>query len=138
MPQSTKAQATKLRQLVALISQSAEAIIAHWEDGTAGAQIVEDVQLPSHGMFEAQRTLVAALGSVEELVGDPSVRLIGFAMQAFESRCLHVAVEHHVPDLLARHGGIGLHITQIAKHVGAEKEKLGTCTCTFLPSTYDT
>lgn len=125
MSESTKVRIAKLRQLVALIGQTAASAIDHWETGTDGAEIVEDVQLPSHGMFEAQRTLIAALGSVEELVGDPSTRLLGFAMQAFESRALHVAVEHRVADLLDKHGGEGLHITQIARHVGADQDKLG-------------
>jgi hypothetical protein len=121
-----KTDIAKLRKLVSLISETSEAVISNWEKGTAQAETIEDVQLPSHGHFNAQRTLLAALGSVEELVGDPSTRLIGFAMQYLESRALQIAAEHRLPDILQQHGSKGLDVAEVAERIRVDKDKLGT------------
>ncbi|KAL7621041.1 hypothetical protein AAE478_008353 [Parahypoxylon ruwenzoriense] len=117
-------QIAKLRQIVALITQASETIITEWENNTAAAESLQGVQLPSHSFFNAQRTLLAAAGSVEELVSDPSTRLLSLSTQYFESRALHIAAEHRVPDILHNHSDQGVHVSVIAKKIGIEEQKL--------------
>jgi hypothetical protein len=116
----------KLRKLVSLITQASDAVIAEWERDTAtDDETPGSAQLPSHALFNAQRTLQAAAGSIEELVSDPSTRLLSLSTQYFESRALHIAAEHRVPDILERfrHDG-GAHVSFIAKETGIEEQKL--------------
>ncbi|KAI0966730.1 S-adenosyl-L-methionine-dependent methyltransferase [Xylaria arbuscula] len=75
-------------------------------------------------MFNAQRTLIAALGSVEELVSDPSMRLLSLSTQYFESRALHIAAEHRVPDIIDKRGNAGLNVSVISEETGIEERKL--------------
>ncbi|KAI1823254.1 S-adenosyl-L-methionine-dependent methyltransferase [Xylaria intraflava] len=121
---SRAADIEKLRKIVSLVTQASEAVIAEWENGTATEETSEGVQLPSHAVFNAQRTLSAAAGSVEELVSDPSTRLVTFSTQFFESRALHIVAEHRIPDILDRHGHGGAHVSVVAKEVGIEEKKL--------------
>ncbi|RYP34683.1 hypothetical protein DL766_002874 [Monosporascus sp. MC13-8B] len=127
-----EAQITKLRQVVSLITQAAETAIAEWENGTAAAESLEGVELPSRPFFKAQRTLLAAAGSIEELVSNPATRLLSLSMQYFESRALHVAAEHRVPDILRAYPDGGLHVSLIAEQTGIEEQKLSRilrCLC---------
>ncbi|KAI5925278.1 S-adenosyl-L-methionine-dependent methyltransferase [Camillea tinctor] len=119
-----KADVAKLLELVSLVNKASEAVISCWENGNSTAETVEGVQLPSHDLFNAQRTILAALGSIEELVSDPSHRLLGFAMQYVESRALQVAAEHRLADMLQQYEGTGLHIAQISQKSGIDQDKL--------------
>ncbi|KAI1373457.1 S-adenosyl-L-methionine-dependent methyltransferase [Hypoxylon crocopeplum] len=124
---SHSAQITKLRRIVSLITQASETVIAEWENnsGTAEApEAPEGVQLPNHSLFNAQRTLLAAAGSIEELISDPAIRLLSLSSQYFESRALHIAAEHHVTDILHGHNDAGVHVSVIAKKIGIEERKL--------------
>ncbi|KAK6532661.1 hypothetical protein TWF281_006840 [Arthrobotrys megalospora] len=90
--------------------------------------------LPSHALFEAQRTLLSAAGMITELVGDPSVRVMEVALQHYESRSLHIAASLHIPDILAEHGDAGCDIKSLAARVGIESRKLSRimrCLCSI-------
>lgn len=117
-------QISNLRRVVALVNQASETIIAEWENNTATAESLEGVQLPSRPFFNAQRILLAAAGSIEELISNPSTRLISLSMQYFESRALHIVAEHRVPDILQAYSGDGVHVGLIAEKTGIEEQKL--------------
>ncbi|KAJ6006497.1 hypothetical protein N7451_004441 [Penicillium sp. IBT 35674x] len=89
-------------------------------ESSGGSKITQ--VLPSHELFNAQRTIAAALGKLAELVSEVSVRILEVATQLQESRALYIAAERRVPDTLAPHdeqGGLsvtGLSETAKTKH----------------------
>lgn len=121
---SHSAQITKLRSIVSLITKASETLIAEWENNPATAKAPDGVQLPSHSSFDAQRTLLAAAGSIEELVSDPAIRLLSLSSQYFESRALHIAAEHRIADVLHGHEDVGVNVDDIARKIGIEGQKL--------------
>ncbi|XXH01906.1 hypothetical protein Hte_008268 [Hypoxylon texense] len=121
---SHSSQIEKLRKIVSLITEASETVIAEWESNPGTVEAPEGVQLPSRSLFNAQRILFAAAGSIEELVGDPAMRLISLSSQFFESRALHIAAEHHVADILHGHDDAGVHAGVIAKKIGIDEQKL--------------
>ncbi|KAF3901332.1 O-demethylpuromycin-O-methyltransferase [Dactylellina cionopaga] len=97
---------------------------------------VKDVEgsLPSHAVFEAQKTLLSAAGMITELVSDPSGRVIEVALQHYESRSMHIAASLHIPEILAEHGDAGCDIKILATRVGIESRKLSRvmrCLCSI-------
>ncbi|RYP31586.1 hypothetical protein DL767_005695 [Monosporascus sp. MG133] len=115
----------KLRQLASLVTSATEAVIAEWTEGeTTPPDTIDGIQLPSHRLYGAQRILAAAAGSIEELVCDPSLRLLNFSTQYVESRALHIAAEHRIADLLEDARDSELHVQELAKTIGIETEKL--------------
>ncbi|EWC44896.1 hypothetical protein DRE_00955 [Drechslerella stenobrocha 248] len=88
--------------------------------------------LPSHALFEAQKTLLSAAGMITELVSDPSGRVIEVALQHYESRSMHIAASLRIPEILAEHGNAGCGIDTLATRVGIESRKLSRvmrCLC---------
>lgn len=128
------ADAKKLRQLAIMIQEATETVIGEWSSKSKTTQttaastsgtVKDELNIPSHKLYQAQRVLAAAAGSIEELVSDPSLRLVGFSSQYWESRALHVAAEHRLADLIEAGGGSsGVHVKELAKEVGIEEKKL--------------
>ncbi|KAK6336861.1 hypothetical protein TWF718_009650 [Orbilia javanica] len=90
--------------------------------------------LPSHALFEAQRTLLSAAGMITELVGDPSGRIMEVALQHYESRSVHIAASLRIPDILAENGDAGCDVKELAVRVGIESRKLSRimrCLCSI-------
>lgn len=123
--------AHQLLQLADITRNSINQIIAEWaklpssspkEDNGADES---EKTLPSHELFEAQRTLIAATGKLTELVSDPSSRLLEVSSQYNEARCLHIAAVLKIPDFLSESGNKGVSLEDVAKKVGIEKRKLG-------------
>ncbi|KAF3317545.1 hypothetical protein TWF173_010313 [Orbilia oligospora] len=97
---------------------------------------VENVEgsLPSHALFEAQRTLLSAAGMITELVSDPSGRILEVSLQHYESRSMHIVASLRIPDILAENGDTGCDITSLAARVGIEPRKLSRimrCLCSI-------
>ncbi|KAI2625786.1 putative O-methyltransferase [Hypoxylon sp. NC1633] len=124
--QDVSSRATALRQIVKLIQDSSETLISQWENPGPDAVPASDTSfaIPSHEAYDAQRTIIAALGSVEELVAEPHLRLVDFAELYFEVRALHVAIEHDIAIQLAKGGAGGVSVEDLAKATGLEKGKL--------------
>ncbi|KAM0811989.1 putative O-methyltransferase domain-containing protein [Seiridium cardinale] len=116
----------KLRQVAKLVEYAVETVIAQWSKGDAQkVDSVDGVEIPCHDLYNAQRTLAAAAGTIEELVCDPSLRILAFSTQYYESRALHIAAEHRVADLLdAGDHEKGVHVTEIGKRVSIQSDKL--------------
>ncbi|RYP08191.1 hypothetical protein DL764_002051 [Monosporascus ibericus] len=69
----------KLGQLASLVTSATETVIAEWTDGeTTPPDTIDGIQQPINRLYEAQRMLAAAASSIEELVCDPSLRLLNF------------------------------------------------------------
>ncbi|KAI0541762.1 S-adenosyl-L-methionine-dependent methyltransferase [Xylaria digitata] len=116
------AKAEKLRQTVQLIAAASETIIDGWKrEAEGGLDTIDGIQLPTHAVYNAQRVLAAAAGSIEEIVCDPSLRILGFSSQYLESRALHIAAEHRIADVLDKQS---LHTSDIAQRIGIETGKL--------------
>lgn len=79
--------------------------------------------------FNAQRALLAAAGTLTELVSKPENRLLEVSSQYFEARALHIAADARIPDIIADGGGGGVAIDVLAAKVGIEPRKL----CKLLP-----
>ncbi|KAI1466076.1 putative O-methyltransferase [Daldinia caldariorum] len=119
--------ATALRQLVKLIQGASETLIAEWEKPAPDAIPASETTfaIPGRKAYDAQRTIIAALGSIEELVAEPHLRIVDFVELYFEIRALHVAVEHNIAALLDKGGADGVPVEDLAKSTGLEKNKLG-------------
>lgn len=114
-------EAKQLLQLLDITNKAVHTIVAEWEKLPSTSQ---NTDLPSHELFEARRTVIAATGKLVELVASPSERLIEVTSQYNESRCLHVVAVLRIPDLLAKGGETGVAIDKIAADVGIETRKL--------------
>lgn len=80
--------------------------------------------LPDRELFDHQRTLLAAAGTLTELVSEPQDRLLEVSSQYFEARALHIAADARIPNILAKYGDRGLAIDALASEVGIESRKL--------------
>lgn len=124
----TLADAAQLLQLSELISTNIRSVIDAWakesqsedSNGPDGSPHI----LPSHQLHQAQRTLLAAVGTLTELVSEPSVRVIEVACQYWESRALSIAAERRIPDFLAQAGAKGLTVEELGDATGIEPLKL--------------
>lgn len=124
LPKSV-ADAEKLLALSELISTNAKIIINEWAENPVEIPATKDgVSLPSYTIYQAQRTIVSAAGMLKEVVCEPQTQLIEVACQYFESRALHIAAEHRIPDLLVGHDKDGLSVVEIGKKIGIEPKKL--------------
>ncbi|KAI0833157.1 putative O-methyltransferase [Hypoxylon sp. FL0890] len=123
----TSSRATALRQVVKLVQDASETLISEWEHPASDAVPASETSfaIPGRKAYDAQRTIIAALGSIEELVAEPHLRLVDFAELYFEVRALHVATEHDIAILLAEGGEDGVSVEDLAKKSGLEQNKLG-------------
>ncbi|KAJ3497719.1 hypothetical protein NLG97_g1692 [Lecanicillium saksenae] len=90
--------------------------------------------LPEKELFDHQRTLLAAAGTLTELVSEPQDRLLEVSSQYFEARALHIAADARISNILAKYGHRGLHIAALAREVGIESRKLSRllrCLCSI-------
>ena len=102
--------ATALQQLVKLVQDASETLIAEWKNPAPDAIPASETTfaIPGRKAYDAQRTVIAALGSIEELVAEPHLRIVDFVELYFEVRALHVAVEHNIAALLDKGGADGV------------------------------
>jgi hypothetical protein len=121
----------RLLNLVELINNSAKTIINEWADAPdSDSSEVRSGLLDSRDCYNAQRTILGAAGMLTEVVGEPNNRLLEVSSQYFESRALHIAAEHRIPDILAGHDEEGVSVGDIGAKIGIESLKL----CKFLNS----
>ncbi|KAK1143900.1 hypothetical protein N8T08_006015 [Aspergillus melleus] len=122
-------QALNVEQLVdvgLLIQSSIQAIVDVSKERSLASNTT-----PPWDFYEAQRTIISATGALLELVSDPSMRLMEYSGQYWESRALAIAVAKRVPDLLAA-ADEGVPLGEIATKTGVETGKLGRvlrCLC---------
>jgi hypothetical protein len=119
--------AAQLLQTADIISNTVQAIIAEWSaevKASKGSRKQNAPTLPSRELFDAQRTILAAVGKLTELVSDPSARILEVATQFQESRSLYIAAERRIPDILAAGDGGGVHVDQISQKARIEPRKL--------------
>lgn len=128
-PKSVK-DASQLLQLIDLLSTTGRQIIDEWSKESERPDMIVPI-LPSRELHEMQRTVLAAAGSLIEMVSEPSSRLVEVSLQYFEARALHIAAERRIPDLLSsaharrdRGHGAGLSIKEISNATGIESFKL--------------
>ena len=121
----------QLLQTTELLSRAVQAIVTEWSKEVeplgeqAGGHVRERSILPSHELYDAQRTILAATGKLTELVSEPSVRILEVATQFQESRALYIAAERRIPDILeakAKTGGTP--IAEISEKAKIESRKL--------------
>lgn len=113
----------KLLQLSSLIQTSIQDFIAQRQISNADPGRQEG-SLPSKALFDAQRTLLAAAGTLTELVSEPQSRLIEIGSQYWEARALHIVVDKRVADLLSQNEGGSMDIKALGEKVGIEHRKL--------------
>ncbi len=122
--------AQQTRDILNLLSANVERLASDWESTPNGDSVdttSEDVGLPvSHAEYDAVKTILAALGSLESLVLNPHMRLSTLSMSYTTARALHIAAEHNIAELLAQHEDDGVPAAQLAKSTGIEEAKLCT------------
>ena len=128
---SHPSRASKLLSLVDLINKASQTILREWEKEEPlpldASRTGYDPPLPTWELYNAQRTIVSACGAFAALVQNPQLRLLEISAGFFESRALHIAVEHRIPDILARTGlkEGGAHIEDLSTEIGIDPLKLG-------------
>ncbi|KAI2622395.1 S-adenosyl-L-methionine-dependent methyltransferase [Hypoxylon sp. NC1633] len=124
----TPEEADKLLKLSDQLREAALTVKEEWakEDFSKGPVESEDTArlLPSHRLWEAEKTIEAISGSLVELVSEPYQRVQQILTLFIESRALFIAAERDIPDLLAEAGNKGLKIEVIAKKTNIEAKKL--------------
>ncbi|XP_014558343.1 hypothetical protein COCVIDRAFT_94784 [Bipolaris victoriae FI3] len=117
---------TKLMQLEALLHSALATL------GESSGNYKDS--LPPRALFDAQRTILAAVGMITELVSTPSMRLLEVSMQYFEARALHIAAEKRIPDMLAGCDENGIAVKELAEQAGCDALKLSRvmrCLCSI-------
>ncbi|KAK2743445.1 hypothetical protein FQN57_004910 [Myotisia sp. PD_48] len=110
-----------------LIQNCIQTVVKEWTTSPD----VSDSSLQSWDLFEAQRSLISATGVLVELISNPSMRLMEFCGQYWESRALGIVVAKRIPDILASRSD-GVHLREISRRTGLEQGKLGRimrCLC---------
>lgn len=126
----TVSEQEKLIQLGKLINDNIRIVTEEWEKERNATPAASDVIvdspkiLPSRRLHEAQRTILAASGSLTELVSEPCNRLQEFISQFWESRALGIAAERRIPDLFHEAGEKGLDIQTLSSKTSIEAAKL--------------
>lgn len=132
-------EAVKLLQLSDLLRESSQTIIEEWSKESFESapkdvpkenglnQNTRDTSriLPSRKLHEAQRAALSIPGVLTELVSEPCSRIQEVSSQYWESRCLYLAAERRITDLL--HASREMDVSEIASKTGIEPSKL----CTF-------
>ncbi|KAK7745653.1 hypothetical protein SLS62_009694 [Diatrype stigma] len=106
-------------------------VVSKTDPGRRGG---EEGTLPSKALLDAQRTLLAAAGTLTELVSEPQSRLVEVGAQYWESRALHIVVDKRVPDLLSQGENGSMHIKALGDKIGIEHRKLSRlmrCLCSI-------
>ncbi|KAF4211554.1 hypothetical protein CNMCM5878_002502 [Aspergillus fumigatiaffinis] len=88
-----------------------------------------DDSIPPWPTYEAQRNIISATGVLIELISDPSMRLMEYSGQYWESRALAIAVAKRIPDLL---NPKPLPLQELSAITGIESRKLARvlrCLC---------
>lgn len=118
----------KLTQLGDLLNESIKIVTDEWSNERYDASQNPGVDnarfLPSKRLHEAQRTILAISGALNEMVIEPFNRLQEFAAQFWESRALGVTVERRIPDILQEAGNDGMSVHDLAERTGIEPRKL--------------
>lgn len=121
--------AAQLLELSGLFTTKVETVIQEWakeQELNASNDGASPDMLPSLRLYEAQRTLLALTGKLTELVAEPSLRIMEFGCQYWESRALFIACERRIPDMLAtpQEGQTGVSIKALGEKTGIEADKL--------------
>ncbi|KAJ5456732.1 O-methyltransferase [Penicillium desertorum] len=120
----------KLTQLGSLLSESIKVVTDEWsreQYDTSQTSGVDNARfLPSKRLHQAQRTILAVSGALNEMVIEPFNRLQEVAAQFWESRALGVTVERRIPDILHEAGNAGMDVQILAQRTGIEPHKLCT------------
>ena len=129
MPTSPRAK--NLLRLVELVNQASQAIVKEWEredlQSSEGTGTNQDSSLSTWDLYNARRTMIGTCGALTALVQDPQLRLLEMSMAFLESRALHIAAEHRIPDILAQacQTGGGVYIKDLSDKVEIDVHKLG-------------
>ncbi|EEY23686.1 conserved hypothetical protein [Verticillium alfalfae VaMs.102] len=134
MTRTADAVSDRLLQLGELIQTNITQLIESRRAVTATGNGTEPSDLPPWSVFNAQRALQAATGSLTELISQPENRLLEVSSQYFEARALHIAADARIPDLLAKTAPRGVPIDLLSAKAGIESRKLSRllrCLCSI-------
>ncbi|PNH47456.1 hypothetical protein VD0004_g823 [Verticillium dahliae] len=134
MTQAADAVSNRLLQLGELIQTNITQLIESRRAVATTGNGTEPSDLPPWSVFNAQRALQAATGSLTELISQPENRLLEVSSQYFEARALHIAADARIPDLLAKAAPEGVPIDLLSAKAGIESRKLSRllrCLCSI-------
>jgi len=127
------ADAEQLLALSEIISKNARIMISEWAKNPIDIPDTKDgIALPTHELYQARREILSAAGMLTEIVAEPQHRLQEVSSQYFESRALHIAAEHRIPDILKGHDKEGVSVQDISAKTGIESKKLCQCPPIYL------
>ncbi|CRK45149.1 hypothetical protein BN1723_016488 [Verticillium longisporum] len=134
MTRAADAVSNRLLKLGELIQTNITQLIESRRAVAATGNGTESSDLPPWSVFNAQRALQAATGSLTELISQPENRLLEVSSQYFEARALHIAADARIPDLLAETAPGGVPVVLLSAKVGIEARKLSRllrCLCSI-------
>ncbi|MCJ1283722.1 hypothetical protein MMC26_003053 [Xylographa opegraphella] len=120
------AQIKELLKATEILNTAVKTIAEEWTTAGGDGTLIGDTRmvLPSSSGYNAQKTILGAMGKIQELVAIPQMKLIEMSEQFYESRALHIAAEHRIADLLSGHDDEGVPISELAKSTGLDCDKL--------------
>ncbi|TCD63174.1 hypothetical protein EIP91_005871 [Steccherinum ochraceum] len=120
--------AQQLRTAIRLLTEASEVVIKDWEneERSPTTKQSDGSSVPSHALHDARRTMQGAMGLCNELVLEPRARLMEMALEFYEARALHVAVEAQVADILDAEGDKerGMTAAEISRKTGIKEHKI--------------
>lgn len=121
----TLADVKELLQIKELFNTTINTVIDEWTNESSNFTAGSTTNfLPSHELYQAQRTILAIAGKLTELISEPCSRILEVACQYWECRALSIAAERRIPDLLAAKGMDGVDVKVLAEKTDIETAKL--------------
>ncbi|OSX68054.1 hypothetical protein POSPLADRAFT_1043216 [Postia placenta MAD-698-R-SB12] len=126
MSQPVAEKISQLRSLVRLLVESSEVVIKEWEAEAAQASEPNNTpDVPSPALYEARRVIIGACGMCIDLVQDPLLRLGEVVSSYFAAKCLNIAVQARVADIVAEADPQrGISVEDIGRRTGINGRKL--------------
>jgi hypothetical protein len=120
------AQVKELLKATEVLNAAVKTTVEEWTTTGSEGTLIGDTRmvLPTSSGYNAQKTILGAMGKIQELVSIPQMKLIEMSEQFYESRALHIAVEHRITDLLEGHDAEGVPVSELARLTGLHGGKL--------------
>lgn len=120
------AQVKELLKATEVLNAAVKTTVEEWTTTGSEGTLIGDTRivLPTSSGYNAQKTILGAMGKIQELVSIPQMKLIEMSEQFYESRALHIAVEHRIADLLEGHDAEGVPVSELARLTGLHGGKL--------------
>ncbi|KAI9874729.1 MAG: hypothetical protein M1830_009351, partial [Pleopsidium flavum] len=126
MTAGVDAQVNEILKATEILNTAVKTTVDEWTKAGGEGTLIGDTRmvLPTPAGYNAHKTILGAVGKIQELIAIPQMKLIEMSEQFYESRALHIAAEHRIADFLAGHDAEGVAVGELAKQTGLHAGKL--------------